>query len=498
MYNSLKFTTLALAFLCLTLIISQSCSTRPDTNPTKIVVSGTILNFPDSATIFTYDGFELLSSTQKPVVRINPDGTFKMVIESACPVKGFFSFGRVPFTYHFDITLVNGQDSSLSVESADFRMVYLWLEPGDSLNMNVDIEKIPQTLSFSGSGAENNQFVNEEENRFNDYRHKYLRNYYNITYRQPNDYKVVTDDLRDEKLDYLTQYAHTRPLSAVLVHIYQSEYKTAAVTSKIYYPGGHAGFNAGREAILPPDYFSFLDSVTVEDQIGDKGIGYYYFLNAFMRKKYDLALEVDPETGDFYSYIQGKLAGPVAYEFMAYALARDFRKELYEEFGEKCPYPEIATKVKEKYRDLEGMLEGNPAPDFSIPDVNGTMVSLKELRGKYVYIDLWATWCGPCIKEIPDLKRTEKEYSGKNIHFVSISYDKASDHDKWKDYVIENSLTGIQLIADEATHALLDKTFNIDLIPRFILLDPQGNIVSANAPRPSSPKLKELFTREGI
>jgi thiol-disulfide isomerase/thioredoxin len=475
-----------------------SCNQHNASPSGSIIVTGTILNFKDTSTVFSYDILELLGTTQKPSVTINPDGSYKMIIESGRPLKGFFSFGRVPFTYNFDITLVNGKDSSLSVESADFRMVYLWLEPGDSLTMNLDVEKIAETLKFSGTGAVNNEFVNLEENEFGSYKHKYLENYYNITYREPNDFKRVTDKLRQEKLSYISDYTVSHQLSPTLVTVYKSEYVTGAVTSKIYYPGGHAGFNHGKEAVLPADYFLFLDSVQTEDHIGDKGIGYYYFLNAYLHKKQDIASTGTPDKEDFYQFVKSQLPGPLAYEFMAYALARDFRKGLYEEFGAQCPYPDIAQLVKKKYEHLEGMLEGNPAPDFTLRDVNGKMVSLKDLRGKYVYIDFWATWCGPCIKEIPSLKIIEKEYHRKNIHFVSISYDKASDHSKWKTYVIDNQLTGIQLIADESMHALYNKTFNIDLIPRFILLDPEGKITSGNAPRPSSPKLRELLDKAGV
>jgi len=475
-----------------------SCNQNTDTPLNRIKVSGTILNFKDTAVVFSYDSYELLSTTQKPVVKINPDGTFLLEIESSRPLKGYFSFGRVPFTYNFDIRLVNGQDSSLSVESADFRMVYLWLEPGNDLTMNLDVEKISETLAFSGTGALNNRFVNEEENRFNDYRHKYLGNYYNYTNRTPDDFKKVTNDLRDEKLNFLKNYEKANPLSTWLKNVYASEYSYGAITSKIYYPGSHAGFNDGREALLPGDYFSFLDSINLTGDIGDLGIGYYYYLNSSLHKKYDLELSSDPETGEFYAYIKSHLPGRLAYEFLAYALARDFKKSLYNEFGTDCPYPDIAALVKEKYQHLEGMLEGNPAPEITLPDVNGKIVSINEFRGKFVYFDFWATWCGPCVKEIPSLKIIEKEYRGKNIQFVSISYDKPGDLEKWKRYVVENSLTGIQLIADQETHDRLNKIFNIDLIPRFILIDPQGNIVNANAPRPSSPKLKELFGKMGL
>ena len=494
MFRKLLYAAMFISLIACT----YSCIKKTNINENRIIVTGKILNFKDTSAVFTYDSYDLLSTTQKPALKINPNGTYKMVIESASPIKGFFSFGKVPATYNFDVTLINVKDSSMSVESFDFKMVYLWLEPGDSLTMNLDVETMGDTISFAGRGTDNNEFIYQEENIFGAYKYKYLRNYYDITYREPNDYKNVTDQFSQEKLEFLIDFGKFHKLSPGLMKAYTSEYVTGAITSKIYYPGGHAGFNNGKEAVLPADYFTFLDSVKLDEHIGDKGIGYYYFLSAYLHKKQELASGGNPDKSDFYRYVKSQLPGPLAYEYMAYALARDFTKTLYSEFGENCPYPDIAQLVKKKYQHLEGMLEGNPAPEFSLADVNGKTVSLKDLRGKFVYIDFWATWCGPCIKEIPSLKKTEEEYRGKNIHFVSISYDKAGDLEKWRKYVVDNKLTGTQLIADEAMRALYNKTFNIDLIPRFMLLDPDGKIVSGNAPRPSSPKLKELLDKSGI
>ena len=64
-----------------------------------------------------------------------------------------------------------------------------------------------------------------------------------------------------------------------------------------------------------------------------------------------------------------------------------------------------------------------PSPDFKGQDINGKTLSLKDFNGKYLYIDVWATWCGPCKKEIPFLKELEKKFEGKNITFLSLSTD---------------------------------------------------------------------------
>lgn len=152
------------------------------------------------------------------------------------------------------------------------------------------------------------------------------------------------------------------------------------------------------------------------------------------------------------------------------------------------------AKSIEKFNALctkwEKLRSGNPsAASFSYPDINGKTVSLADLKGKYIYIDVWATWCGPCRGELPALKELEEKYAGKDIHFVSLSCDK--NKKAWENMVTKDQLKGIQL------HMGTDRTFMdaylINGIPRFILLDRDGKIISANMTRPSDPKTAEKF-----
>lgn len=134
-------------------------------------------------------------------------------------------------------------------------------------------------------------------------------------------------------------------------------------------------------------------------------------------------------------------------------------------------------------------LNNAPSPTFNYENHKGGTTKLEDLRGKYVYIDVWATWCGPCIAEIPHLKKVEEKFHDKNIAFVGISIDTKKDYEKWKKFVVTKELAGIQLFADNDWNSDFVKAYGINGIPRFILIDPQGNIVDANADRPSSPAL---------
>lgn len=130
-------------------------------------------------------------------------------------------------------------------------------------------------------------------------------------------------------------------------------------------------------------------------------------------------------------------------------------------------------------------------PSFKFKDINGKEVSLEDFKGKYVYIDCWATWCGPCKAELPYLKKLEEKYKDRNIVFVSISSDK--DVEAWKKMVTMDKLGGVQLNigTDRSFHAAM----KINAIPRFMLIDPEGYFVSDNAPRPSNSQIEILFNK---
>ena len=155
---------------------------------------------------------------------------------------------------------------------------------------------------------------------------------------------------------------------------------------------------------------------------------------------------------------------------------------------------------KNNYSSNKKIAKGKPSPKFeNYIDIKGGKKSLDSFKGNYVYIDVWATWCGPCIREIPALDKLEKEYHKKNITFVSISTDESrrsggsweAAKKKWSNFVKDRNMRGIQLWSGKDTR--FQQEYQINGIPRFILIDPQGNIVDANAPRPSDPRLRNIF-----
>jgi thiol-disulfide isomerase/thioredoxin len=128
---------------------------------------------------------------------------------------------------------------------------------------------------------------------------------------------------------------------------------------------------------------------------------------------------------------------------------------------------------------------GKSSYNFSLPDTSGNVVSMKDFKGKVVFVDVWATWCGPCKAQFPFLKDIEEEYSSnKDIVFVGISLDKVDLKRKWKDMIKKEGLGGVQLLDDFGK--TFGRKYEVSAIPRFMLIDKQGRWIEIRCPRPES------------
>lgn len=151
--------------------------------------------------------------------------------------------------------------------------------------------------------------------------------------------------------------------------------------------------------------------------------------------------------------------------------------------------------IRKKYEVLQRVTPGSEAPQFAFKDPNNKTVSLSSLKGNYVFVNIWATWLNSSLQEIPYLKNLEKKYQNQNIKFVNISVDSPLLKDKWARYTKEQYPEGLHVIADKELRSDFVKAFSINTFPRFIIIDPEGKMVSANAPRPSSIRLQDTLDK---
>lgn len=155
--------------------------------------------------------------------------------------------------------------------------------------------------------------------------------------------------------------------------------------------------------------------------------------------------------------------------------------------------PERLARYTEACKKADRIAPGQPCPDFSFQNNQGETISLADLKGKFVYIDMWATWCGPCKGEMPSLLKLEEEFAGQDILFVSLSVDRNKDIELWKKTIKEMGLGGIQLHLGENWEWLKIFMPASISVPRFVLLDREGKIINANMSRPSDKTTAEKF-----
>ncbi len=139
----------------------------------------------------------------------------------------------------------------------------------------------------------------------------------------------------------------------------------------------------------------------------------------------------------------------------------------------------LATLIKENKK----FPIGKPMPDFSQADADGKMVSLSSLRGKYVLVDFWASWCGPCRQENPNIVATYNKYKDKNFTVLGVSLDKSKE--PWLQAINADGLTWMHVSDLKGWNNEVAQRFEIFSIPQSILLDPAGNIVGKNLRGPA-------------
>lgn len=152
-------------------------------------------------------------------------------------------------------------------------------------------------------------------------------------------------------------------------------------------------------------------------------------------------------------------------------------------------FSDILKQKNKKYL-YKASLVGAIGHDFKFKDRYNNKVSLKDFSGKYLYLDVWATWCKPCMVEYPYLKKLEEHFiNTENVQIISISTDR--DFNKWENYITDNAMHGVQLYAGEDSDFV--KFYDIGALPRFIFLDSKGKIINPDEIRPSNPELLPML-----
>ena len=186
-------------------------------------------------------------------------------------------------------------------------------------------------------------------------------------------------------------------------------------------------------------------------------------------KRYDLAKE--------------KLEGRVLYWFLAEEVISGFKSgseafalahRKWKDFQEINPYPEYTEAVQAALNKVLKLQPGQPAPEFTLDDLDGQPVSLSQFKGQVVLLDFWASWCGPCISDLPNLRRIKEKTATLPVVFLNVSID--TDESAWREAIDKHEIKGVHVRANGFSSDVA-KSYQVTGIPSYYLVDSQGLIL---------------------
>ncbi len=374
------------------------------------------------------------------------------------------------------------------------------LNKGDNIEINYDANDFENTLTFSGIGSEINNYLAAKSKK----EAELMGEGIGIYLLEEDAYKTKISEIKSSSEALLNASSGiSEDFKAKEKRNINYAYLSMVDKYELY----HGHYAKKKDFKVSEGFLNELETITYDNEEDFLASSVYENLVNSHYQKEAAKLAENESVSEDVAFLKtaAKITNETIKNKLVYVNSKygiTYTNELedfYSAFMAASTNEENKKEITESYNKLKTVAKGMVSPKFEgYENFKGGTTSLDDLKGKFVYVDVWATWCGPCKAEIPFLKEVEAKYHGKNIEFVSISVDVEKDHDKWKAMVSEKELKGIQLFSDKSWESDFVKGYLIKGIPRFILIDPNGNIVSSNAPRPSEKKLIEMFDENNI
>ena len=143
---------------------------------------------------------------------------------------------------------------------------------------------------------------------------------------------------------------------------------------------------------------------------------------------------------------------------------------------------------------------GRPFPELKFKSTDGREIDVAQLKGKVVLMDFWATWCGPCVEGLPDLKKLYHDYHGRGVEFIGVSFDDPKEDgglDQLKQFVTANEVPWPQYYLGTSFKSEFAKKCEVQSLPTLFVVDAEGNLHSANAGGKLETILHNLLEKSG-
>lgn len=382
-------------------------------------------------------------------------------------------------------------DTGFYILAIGSEITQVFLHNGFNLHIDIDEKEFDESIVYTGEGSDINNYLAQKA--LNDEIMMGIKNP-SLMKLSEQEFLQTLQDIEKQEYDFLRQYDSLPPYfvyldSAAIALNNLGMINTYAPYKKAFFdkdyvvsdrfPNSLTNLNINNEKLVVlSDYINLLDAyfnqqIDVKNTNGDS-----------LNHTTDKVKLINEEISN------AKVKDYLLYYTISQSTTSDEFVALYNPVKKILKNSGFINRIDKTYQANLKIVKGNASPLFSLKNTKDEVVNLQDLQGKLIYIDVWATWCKPCLAEIPFLHKLEEDYQNKNIQFVSICT--SSEKDKWLAMVAEKELGGVQLYASKDEQAFLD-AYLISGIPRFILLDEQLNIISSDAPRPSDEAIRVLI-----
>lgn len=459
------------SFIFIVILNFIACNQSQNEIADRVIIAGRLENTNETFAIIKWDEYGFASQKEK----IDRRGNFKFEIQTDKSNYYTFQYGR--------------------------KSLQLYLDAGDSIYIHANTTDFLVSVQFFGDKAKENYFLKAKSLHIK----KQSLNIDSIFSLKTHHFVQEADRILQKNQEWLIKYcSNTKNLDQKFVEIEKTQFL----------------YNWAYWRLLYPDYYKHLTQLEFTDEeesyntylqkldFNNSGLllseSFRNYIIHYIRNEADLIQRRDNKavTHLYFDLIDERISNQSIKDFCYFRFMESqlednpaASEQIVARFDGLCMDVQMRKLIHEDYKEYKKIEVGQKAPKISLLDKSGKRYDLEDFKGKYLYVDVWASWCGPCLQEYTLLKEIKKELEGKNIEIIAVSVD--DDESKWIKMVDKKKMDGWQFIAEGGWNSSLINQFKIKRIPRFILIDPEGKIINATAPKPSE-NVIDLFRELNI
>ena len=424
--------------------------------PSVATITGEIRDSTSREITFSYESPSALESSGQRVVLDSLDRfAFELPVVRGIPVWGHCERERLLF----------------------------FVEPGDSLHIVME----EGVCSFSGANADNSRFMAELGPRFRSLRLDYKD-------LEVGDFKRQMEQWRRERFEFLAEGRERYTLSPRYIDYATANFNYEWAELMMAYPTNYRVVNGHENRDITPEYYDFLQEIPLVDETAIGTDSYRWFLGLALDWEDRKRCQVDSiyttpvgQPWNFakrYDLAKQKLERRVLYWFLAGELIDGFKRggseafaltyRKWENFQQINPHPEYNEPIQAALDEALKLQPGQPAPAFTLDDLDGQPVSLSQFKGQVVLLDFWSSWCKPCISDLPDLRKIKEKTAGWSVVFLNISLD--VDEAAWREAIDKHEIEGVHVRTD-GWFTEVTTSYQVSALPAYYLVDSQGLIL---------------------